>query len=174
MLKQNLQQRLLQKLSPQQLQFIKLLQVSTVMLDARIKEELEENPALEDISLIQHEEKEEYSFEDEEKEDFKEESTDNSDEFSIEDYLQDDSEKDYATSMAYDSDDEEEKKELPYAQSSSFYETLQFQLNLIALDDKDFLIAQQIIGSLDDDGYLRRSLISLSDDLAFAQNIDAT
>ncbi|POY35510.1 RNA polymerase sigma-54 factor [Solitalea longa] len=175
MLKQNLQQKLLQKLSPQQLQFIKLLQIPTVMLDARIKEELEENPALEDISLMAHnEEKDEYNFDDDDKEDFKEGETELSEEFSIEDYLQQDDEKDYATSLAYDSDDEDDKKELPYAESRSFFEMLQFQLNMVDLDDRHFLIAQQLIGSLDDDGYLRRPILSLIDDLAFSQNVDAT
>lgn len=175
MLKQNLQQKLLQKLSPQQLQFIKLLQIPTVMLDTRIKEELEENPALEDVSLISHnEEKDEYNFDDDSSEDFNESESESSEEFSIEDYLQDDGEKDYATSLAYDSDDEEDKKELPYAESRSFFELLQFQLSLVDLEDRNFLIAQQIIGSLDDDGYLRRQIISLTDDLAFSQNIDAT
>ncbi|MCO4292318.1 RNA polymerase factor sigma-54 [Solitalea sp. MAHUQ-68] len=175
MLKQNLQQKLLQKLSPQQLQFIKLLQIPTVMLDARIKEELEENPALEDISLMAHnEEKDEYDFDNDDKEDFKESESDLSEEFSIEDYLQQDDEKDYATSLAYDSDDDDDKKELPYAESRSFFEMLQFQLNMVDLDDRHFLIAQQIIGSLDDDGYLRRPVLSLIDDLAFSQNVDAT
>lgn len=175
MLKQNLQQKLLQKLSPQQLQFIKLLQIPTVMLDTRIKEELEENPALEDVSLISHnEEKDEYNFDDDNNEDFNESESESSEEFSIEDYLQDDGEKDYATSLAYDSEDEDDKKELPYAESRSFFELLQFQLSLVDLEDRNFLIAQQIIGSLDDDGYLRRQIISLTDDLAFSQNIDAT
>ncbi|UKJ06620.1 RNA polymerase factor sigma-54 [Solitalea lacus] len=174
MLKQNLQQKLLQKLSPQQLQFIKLLQIPTVMLDARIKEELEENPALEDVSLMaNNEEKDEYSF-DEDSDDFNESDSDVSEEFSIDDYIQDDEEKDYATSMAYDGEEEDDKKELPYAESNTFFEMLQFQLSLVDLDDRHFLIAQQLIGSLDDDGYLRRPILSLMDDLAFSQNVDAT
>ncbi len=173
MLKQNLQQKLLQKLSPQQIQFIKLLQVPTVALDTRIKEELEENPALEDISLADmNDPVEEYPDKDPD-DDFKsDDSSDDFDEFNVDDYLQDDNLNDYGT--RYDSNDEEEsKKELPIAVSNTFFENLQAQLDLIQLEDKDYLIAQQIIGSLDDDGYLRRPIPSLIDDLAFAQNVFA-
>nr|MBC7612910.1 RNA polymerase factor sigma-54 [Pseudopedobacter sp.] len=170
MLKQNLQQKLLQKLSPQQIQFIKLLQVPTVSLDSRIKEELEENPALEDTSLADmNEPVEEYP--DKDPDDFKgEESEENFDEFNVDDYLQDDNINDYGSK--YDNnDDDEDKKELPIAVSNTFFENLQAQLDLVPLDDKEYLIAQQIIGSLDDDGYLRRPLPSLIDDLAFSQNV---
>src|ERR1044072_1782629 len=98
MLKQHLQQKLLQKLSPQQIQFIKLLQVPTVALDTRIKEELEENPALEDPSLMTAEEpKNKYDDLNDEREDYDSESGDESstDEFNVEDYLQDDNSNDY-------------------------------------------------------------------------------
>jgi RNA polymerase sigma-54 factor len=172
MLKQNLQQKLLQKLSPQQIQFIKLLQVPTVSLDSRIKEELEENPALEDTSLADmNEPVEEYP--DKDPDDFKsEESEENFDEFNVDDYLQDDNINDYGSK--YDNnDDDEDKKELPIAVSNTFFENLQAQLDLVPLDDKEYLIAQQIIGSLDDDGYLRRPVPSLIDDLAFSQNVFA-
>ncbi len=173
MLKQNLQQKLLQKLSPQQIQFIKLLQVPTVSLDTRIKEELEENPALEDISLADmNDPVEEYPDKDPD-DDFKaDDADDNYDEFNVDDYLQDDNINDYGS--RYDSnDDDEEKKELPIAVSNTFFENLQAQLDLVPLEDKEYQIAQQIIGSLDDDGYLRRSIPSLIDDLAFSQNIFA-
>ncbi len=173
MLKQNLQQKLLQKLSPQQIQFIKLLQVPTVALDTRIKEELEENPALEDTSLADmNEPVEDYPDKDPD-DDFKpEEQTENTDEFNVDDYLQDDNINDYGS--RYDNnDDEDDKKELPYAVANTFFENLQAQLDLVALDDQDYMIAQQIIGSLDDDGYLRRPIPSLVDDLAFSQNIFA-
>ncbi len=171
MLKQNLQQKLLQKLSPQQIQFIKLLQVPTVMLDARIKEELEENPALEDSSLLINEEHNEYDDDSPESEieDYNEQ-----DEFNLDDYLQDVEEKDYSTQLAYSNDDDDDKREIPIPIINTYYEALQTQLNLIDLDDREYLIAQQIVGSLDDDGYLRRPLISLCDDIAFGQNIDAT
>lgn len=172
MLKQNLQQKLLQKLSPQQIQFIKLLQVPTVSLDTRIKEELEDNPALEDISLADmNEPVEEYP--DKDPDDFKsDDAEENFDEFNVDDYLQDDNINDYGS--RYDNnEDDEDKKELPIAVSNTFYENLQAQLDLIPLDDREYLIAQQIIGSLDDDGYLRRPIPSLIDDLAFSQNIFA-
>ena len=171
MLKQSLQQRLLQKLSPQQIQFIKLLQVPTVALDARIKEELEENPALEDISLADMNEPQE-EYPDKDPEEFSGEDTkEDYDEFNVDDYLQDDNVNDYGSK--YDSnDDDEDKKELPISIASTFYENLQSQLDLIILEDKQYLIAQQLIGSLDDDGYLRRPVTSLIDDLAFSQNVN--
>ncbi|WP_421943372.1 RNA polymerase factor sigma-54 [Pedobacter sp.] len=172
MLKQHLQQKLLQKLSPQQIQFIKLLQVPTVALDTRVKEELEENPALEDPSLMTADEpKGEYDDLNDGPEDYESSSEDNSmDEFNVDDYLQDDSANDYSTNYN-NGDDDEEKKETPIAIESTFFESLQEQLDLIPLSDQDFIIGKQIIGSLDDDGYLRRPLSSMIDDLAFSQNV---
>lgn len=172
MLKQHLQQKLLQKLSPQQIQFIKLLQVPTVALDTRIKEELEDNPALEDPSLMtQDEPKGEYDDLNEPTEDYDNNAEDTGlDEFNVDDYLQDDSSNDYSTNYN-NGDDDEEKKETPIAIESTFFESLQEQLDLIPLSDEDFIIGKQIIGSLDDDGYLRRPLSSMIDDLAFSQNV---
>lgn len=171
MLKQSLQQKLLQKLSPQQIQFIKLLQIPTVMLDSRIKEELEENPALEDASLSSAEEIPEYSLDDDHTNDTKEEVNDTPDEFNIDDYLQDDDQDDGYRMMSDNDSDDEEKREMPIAVSSSFHEMLQVQLSLCVMGDHEFMVAQQILGSLDDDGYLRRPIIALVDDLAFSQNI---
>jgi RNA polymerase sigma-54 factor len=175
MLKQNLQQKLLQKLSPQQIQFIKLLQVPTVSLDTRIKEELEENPALEDLSLTNlNEPEEQYPDRDPEEETYNsDEDSGPADEFNIDDYLQDDNLNEYGTRYDQNGDDEEDRKEIPIAVQTSFFENLQAQLDLLPLSDKDFRIGQQIIGSLDDDGYLRRSITSLTDDLAFSQNVFA-
>lgn len=174
MLRQNLQQKLLQKLSPQQIQFIKLLQVPTVSLDARIKEELEENPALEDLSLANlNDPVEEYPDKDPDEPYDSEEKSEEFDEFNIDDYLQEDNINDYGSKYDQNGDDEDDKKEMPIAIQSSFYENLQEQLDLIPLSDKDFQIGQQLIGSLDDDGYLRRSIASLIDDLAFSQNVFA-
>lgn len=170
MLKQSLQQKLLQKLSPQQIQFIKLLQIPTVMLDSRIKEELEENPALEDGSLSNAEEIPEYSLEDERSNDTPEEHQEQ-DEFNIDDYLQDDDQDDGYRMMADNDSDDDEKKEMPIAVSSSFHEMLQAQLSMCVMGDHEFMVAQHILGSLDDDGYLRRPIIALVDDLAFSQNI---
>ncbi len=171
MLKQTLQQKLLQKLSPQQIQFIKLLQVPTVSLDARIKEELEENPALEDGSLTNMTDPvEEYPDRDPD-ENFESQENDFDEEFSVDEYIQEDDYNDYSTN--YGSDDDEDRKEIPIAVQDSFFELLQNQLDLLALSDKDYLVGQQIIGSLDDDGYLRRPILSLIDDLAFSQNVIA-
>ncbi|HEY9559922.1 MAG TPA: RNA polymerase factor sigma-54 [Anseongella sp.] len=171
MLRQKLQQKLLQKLSPQQIQFIKLLQVPTVMLDARIKEELEDNPALEDPSLLSAESEEEYEELDEKhnEETAQEERTE--DDFNIDDYLQDDDRSDYAEMMSYGGDDDEDRKEIPIAVGVSFYDDLEKQLNLVKLDGRQYVMAIQIIGSIDDDGYLRRPISSLVDDLAFSQNV---
>ncbi len=176
MLRQNLQQKLLQKLSPQQIQFIKLLQVPTVSLDARIKEELEENPALEDLSLTNMTDPvEEYPDRDPEDDNFNKEesSSEEFDEFNIDEYLQEDNLNDYGSKYDQNGEDEEDRKEMPIAIQSSFFENLQNQLDLLPLSDKDFRICQQIIGSLDDDGYLRRPIMSITDDLAFSQNIMA-
>jgi RNA polymerase sigma-54 factor len=175
MLKQNLQQKLLQKLSPQQIQFIKLLQVPTMSLDTRIKEELEENPALEDLSLTNlNEPEEQYPDRDPEDDNYNgDEDNGPADEFNIDDYLQEDNLNEYGSRYDQNGDDEDERKEIPIAVQSSFFENLQAQLDLLPLSDKDFRIGQQIIGSLDDDGYLRRSITSLTDDLAFSQNVFA-
>lgn len=173
MLKQTLQQKLLQKLSPQQIQFIKLLQVPTATLDTRIKEELEENPALEDGSLANmNDPVEEYPDKDQDGDDFNNEETSHElEEFNVDDYLQDDT-SDYGMSSQYN-DDDEDRKEIPIAVQNSFYENLQQQLGLLVLSERDYLIGQQLIGSLDDDGYLRRPIESMIDDLAFSQNIIA-
>jgi RNA polymerase sigma-54 factor len=169
MLRQHLQQKLLQKLSPQQIQFIKLLQVPTVALDSRIKEELEENPALEDLSLANMTEApEEYPDKDADEQFSGEEP---SEEFNVDDYLQNDDVKDYATGYEYNTDDDENPKEVPFAMQTSFFENLQAQLDLLPLSDQDYQIGKQLIGSLDDDGYLRRPILSLMDDLAFSQNV---
>jgi RNA polymerase sigma-54 factor len=174
MLRQNLQQKLLQKLSPQQIQFIKLLQVPTVSLDTRIKEELEENPALEDLSLANMNEPiEDYPDRDPDDTFNLEEVSEIADEFNVDDYLQDDNINDYGSKYEQNGDDDEERKEIPIAVQNSFFESLQVQLDLEPLSDKDFRIGQQIIGSLDDDGYLRRPINSLIDDLAFSQNVFA-
>jgi RNA polymerase sigma-54 factor len=176
MLRQNLQQKLLQKLSPQQIQFIKLLQVPTLSLDSRIKEELEENPALEDLSLTNLSEPEEL-YPDRDPDDINvndDEERSETDEFNIEDYLQEDNINDYSSKYDQNGDDDDDHKEIPMAVQTSFFDNLQLQLDLLPLSDKDFRIGKQIIGSLDDDGYLRRPIMSLTDDLAFSQNVMAS
>src|ERR1700712_2840768 len=127
MLKQNLQQ----KLSPQQIQFIKLLQVPTVSLDTRIKEELEENPALEDLSLTNlNEPEEQYPDRDPEEDTFNgDEEKGEADEFNIDDYLQEDNVNEYGSRYDQNGDDENERKEIPIAVQSSFFESLKSQLD---------------------------------------------
>ena len=130
---------------------------------------------MEDLSLANmNEPLEQYPDKDPDESNYEnEEGGENTDEFNIDDYLQEDNVNDYGSKYDQNGDDEEDRKEIPFAVQSSFYENLQQQLDLIPLSDKDFQIGQQIIGSLDDDGYLRRSITSLIDDLAFSQNVFA-
>ena len=122
MLKQNLQQKLLQKLSPQQIQFIKLLQIPTVALDTRIKEELEENPALEDLSLANmNDPVEDYPDRDPEEDNFSQEESSEMDEFNVEDYLQEDNLNDYGSKYDQNGDDEEGEGKGRSASSCSFF-----------------------------------------------------
>jgi len=180
-LSQNLQQKLLQKLSPQQIQLMKLLQVPTANLDERIKEELEENPALEvtDEAHDDYEEnkdefaeasttEEEYSSEESELS-----SDDQYENIDISDYVQDGDDEIADYKLRDDSyGEQEEKTTMPYKTETSFYEILDAQLGMLKLDDREFKIAEQIIGSIDEDGYLRRETAAIVDDLAFRQNIE--
>ncbi len=174
-LSQSLQQKLLQKLSPQQIQLMKLLQVPTANLEERIKEELEENPALEQSE-----------------DDYDDHLDDTKDEFesSDEDFDADGSEEDYENIdiSEYVADDDgeiaeyktrddnypemDENKTVPYKIHTSFHEHLQEQLGMLNLSEKERKISEQIVGSIDDDGYLRRDTVAIVDDLAFRQNIE--
>ena len=176
-LHQSLQQKLLQKLSPQQIQLMKLLQVPTAILDERIKEEMEENPALE-----QGEEGHEDEFEnkdefaDSTEEDFeKDGSADEYDNIDISDYVHegDDDVGDYK--LRDDNYPEaDDSRVIPHKVETSFNELMLQQLGMLKLSDHEQKIAEQIVGSLDDDGYLRREVASIIDDLAFRQNVDTT
>jgi RNA polymerase sigma-54 factor len=178
-LSQSLQQKLLQKLSPQQIQLMKLLQVPTANLEERIKEELEENPALEvteedgsDSSADDIQEDFEAKADDEFEAESSEDDYDNID---ISDYVND-FDDDIADYKLRDDNypEMEEQKTIPYKIETSFHELLLSQLGMMVLDDRSMRIAEQIVGSIDDDGYLRREISSIVDDLAFRQNIDAT
>lgn len=177
-LSQSLQQKLLQKLSPQQIQLMKLLQVPTANLEERIKEELEENPALE-LDEEKHDEnadelKDEFNDKEEEYDD-KDGSTDEYENIDVSDYVNegDDEVADYKLrDDNYPEDDE--KRQLPVKTETSFYELLLDQLGLLKLDEKERKISEQIVGSIDEDGYLRRETAAIVDDLAFRQNIHAT
>jgi RNA polymerase sigma-54 factor len=168
MLKQSLQQKLLQKLSPQQIQLMKLLQVPTIELEQRIKEEMETNPALDEGAEEEDEDiKEETEWEEESKD------KDEAEEFDFSDYMQDDDVPAYKTSISNKSADDDEKS-TPYAAGSSFRENIERQLSLRSVTDQEELLAKTLIGNLDDDGYLRRDLENIVDDLAFSQNIMTT
>ncbi len=174
-LSQSLQQKLLQKLSPQQIQLMKLLQVPTANLEKRIKEELEENPALELDEEKHEDEKDEIQDEFSESEETEYEEKNGSEEeygnVDVSEYVHegDDDVADYK--LRDDNYPEEEQKQMPFKTETSFYETLLLQLGLLKLDEKEQKIAEQIVGSIDEDGYLRRETSAIVDDLAFRQNI---
>lgn len=163
MLRQSLQHKLQQKLSPQQIQLMKLLQVPTVELEQRIKDEIEENPALEEGR-----EKSEDEFE--QQDDYGEDLSDSRDDFDVSDYL--DSDSSYQT-YSNNSSAEDDEYNVPLSGGETFQENLSKQISLRLRDDKKLIIAQNIIGNLDESGYLRRELINMCDDLAFKFNIMA-
>ncbi|MEL6863911.1 MAG: RNA polymerase sigma-54 factor, partial [Bacteroidota bacterium] len=179
MLKQNLSQKLLQKLSPQQIQLMKLLQIPTATLDQRIKEELEANPALEEGEEADEQTDivKETKEADSDEEGYGEADTDEpvrDEEFELDDYLteyiEDDPSSYKLKSTNYSSD--EEDKSIPIAVESTFHEYLEQQLGMLDLqDEREETIARQIVGSIDDDGYLRREPSAIIDDLMFSQNI---
>lgn len=175
MLRQKLSHKLLQKLSPQQIQLMKLLQVPTDQLEQRIKEELEINPALE-VSAEDSEEPQEDIFSDDknEEEDFNKEEKENNDEIDLTDYLEDDDYADYKTRGDSYDDDDENNRTVPIPVLETFHENLARQVGMVDCDDRQQSIAKQIIGSIDDDGYLRREISAIVDDLAFSQNIITT
>ena len=166
MLKQYLQYKLSQKLSPQQIQLMKLIQLPTQAFEQRLKQELEENPALE-----RGKEKEEDGFDDMySDQDYEENEKIDADDINIDDYLSDDEIPSYRLQANNHSADDESKT-IPYASGTSFTQLLTDQLNTFRLENQDYKIAKFLIGSIDDSGYIRRSLLDLTDDLAFTQNI---
>jgi RNA polymerase sigma-54 factor len=174
-LKQSQQQKLLQKLSPQQIQLMKLLQIPTVNLEERIKEEMEENPALEYTDDTN--EQDDYDIDsdhedanDTEAEEEVELTDDTAEKVELDDFLRAEDEGDYGYGDDYYGGDKEEKS-TPVRVETSFHEHLLSQLSLLDLDDHKKKIAIQIIGSIDEDGYLRREPSALVDDLAFGQNV---
>lgn len=165
-LRQHLAQKLEQRLSPQQIQLMKLLQVPTMELDQRIKQELEENPALEEGI---DEPLDEFEGQDD---DFNDGDEDYDNDFELSDYFDDDT-PDYKTQVNNTSKDEEERA-IPLSVEASFQEKLTEQLHLLYLDDTQFIIADTIIGNLDESGYLNRDIEAIVDDLAFSANITVT
>lgn len=166
MLKQYLHFKLSQKLSPQQIQLMKLIQLPTQAFEERIKQELEENMALE-----RGKEGESEDFETDYGDDHIQDNDQiNADDINVDDYLSDDEIPDYRL-RANNYSAEEDDKSIPYASGSSFTEQLTDQLNTFPLEEENYLIAKFLIGSIDDSGYIRRPLLDLTDDLAFTQNI---
>jgi len=169
--KQGLIQKLAlqQKLSPQQILLMKMLQIPTVALEQRIKQEIEENPALDDVSDFDETDQSPDSDDDFQNE------MDNgdSDEFDLKDYLTDDDIPGYKLNANNYSPDDE-KREIPYSSGKTFHDLLISQLGLRNLTEKQLTIAATIIGNLDESGYLRRDVNAMVDDLSFSQNLTAT
>ena len=171
MLKQYLQFKLSQKLSPQQIQLMKLIQLPTQAFEQRLKQELEENPALDtgkeslDSDGLDEFDNSEDILNDNDRIE--------ADDINVDDYLSDDEIPDYRTQANnYSADDEE--KSIPYASGVSFTEYLRTQLRTFRLDEQKEAIAEFLVGSVDDSGYIRRSISDITDDLAFTQNIYTT
>ena len=169
MLKQSLQYKLLQKLSPQQIQLMKLIQLPTQAFEERLKQEIEENPAL-DTGKEEAE-----TFEDSLADEYDDTGNEKieAEDINIDEYLSDDEIPNYKTQANnYSSDDEE--KSVPYAAGTSFHQSLKNQLNTYSFNDEEKAIAEFLVGSIDDSGYIRRSIIDLVDDLAFTANVFTT
>ncbi len=167
---------MMQKLSPQQIQLMKLLQVPALLLDQRIKQEIEENPALEEgedlyeEAEMQDNNSDDYDSAMETGEDEHAEEHSPDDEFDLDDYIDDDEIPDYRLNANNTSSDDE-VREVPYVAGSSPQDALMAQLGLRTLDEREYLIASHIIGNIDESGYLQRDIHSLIDDMAFNQNI---
>ena len=162
MLKQHLQLKLSQKLSPQQIQLMKLMQLSTLDFEQRLQYEIEQNPALEKG-------KENKDDDDSLNNEFEENFSDNED-INIDNYLTDDEVPNYKFNSKNYSNEEDEKT-IPIAGEIGFHQLLKNQISSLILNKKETLIAEFIIGSIDDSGYIRRTKQDLVDDLAFTQNI---
>lgn len=169
MLSQKLQQKLLQRLSPQQILLMKLLQIPSIALEQRIKQEIEENPALEDVNdpeMSNDQDETQSEVEADPVDELEKERED----FDLTDYMDDDDIPAYRLNAGNTSADDEHR-EMPYASGASFHELLLTQLGLRVLDERQQKIAAYIIGNIDDSGYLNRELSAMVDDLAFTQNI---
>lgn len=179
MLNQRLQQKLLQKLSPQQILLMKLLQIPAVGLEQRIKQEIEENPALEaDEAEMMDQDSNEDSLPSDDGDDFGDDdelydSKDKDDEFDFNDYLQDDDDIPNYKLNANNYSADDDRRDIPFASGVSFHELLTDQLGMRHLEEDKYNIGRYIIGNIDDSGYLQRSVDAIVDDLAFMQNIIA-
>ncbi|MPT32938.1 MAG: RNA polymerase factor sigma-54 [Chryseobacterium sp.] len=170
MLKQNLQLKLGQKLAPQQIQLMKLIQLHTLEFEEELERELEENPALEKVADENSEE--EYPKADEEYESEGNESIET--DFDVDEYLYDDEPSYKTASSNYSADDEEFDNQSLLTEGQTLYDYLLEQIRLSSIDEEDLKIAEYLIGNLDTDGYLRREIKSIVDDLAFSQGVYTT
>ncbi|GAL78822.1 RNA polymerase factor sigma-54 [Algibacter lectus] len=167
MLKQYLQFKLSQKLSPQQIQLMKLIQLPTQAFEQRLKQELEENPALEGGK---EENDSDYDSDLDNSDDINDNDSISAEDINVDEYLSDDEIPDYRTQANnYSADDEE--KTMPYAAGTSFTQHLINQLNTYRLSEEERDIAEFLVGSVDESGYIRRELSDIMDDLAFTQNV---
>ena len=168
MLKQSLQQKLQQKLSPQQIQLMKLIQLPTQAFEQKLSQEIEENPALESGKESKDE------FQDSSDEDYDDAGTESIEtDINIDDYLSDDEIPSYKLqSNNYSSDDEDNR--IPYSGGITFNQHLSNQLNTFSLEPEQELIAEFMVGCIDDNGYIRRTIEDIIDDLAFSENIYTT
>jgi RNA polymerase sigma-54 factor len=166
MLKQYLQFKLSQKLSPQQIQLMKLIQLPTQAFEQRLKQELEENPALE----TGKETSEDYDDDLDNTDDFAENDSINAEDINVDEYLSDDEIPDYRMhANNYSADDDD--KSVPFASGTSFTQYLKTQLSTFRLSEEEEQIAEFLVGSVDESGYIRRALSDIMDDLAFTQNV---
>lgn len=167
-LKQYLQFKLSQKLSPQQIQLMKLIQLPTQAFEQRLKQELEENPALD--TGKESDSTDNLDEFDNSTEEYNDNESIDADDINVDEYLSDDEIPEYRTQTSnYSADDEE--KQIPYASGTTFTQHLINQLNTFRLNEQEEEIAYFLVGSVDDSGYIRRSLADITDDLAFTQNI---
>ena len=171
MLKQNLQIKLGQKLAPQQIQLMKLMQLHTLEFQEELERELEENPALEVVKEDRGDE-DDFSSLDSDYESEGSESIDT--DFDVDEYLYDDEPSYKTASSNFSADDEDFDNESLLTEGQSLYDYLMEQIHLSSIDDEDLKIAEYIIGNLDNDGYLRREIKAIVDDLAFSQGIYTT
>ena len=171
MLKQNLQIKLGQKLAPQQIQLMKLIQLHTLEFQEELERELEENPALEVVKEDSGDE-DDFSSLDSDYESEGSESIDT--DFDVDEYLYDDEPSYKTASSNFSADDEDFDNESLLTEGQSLYDYLMEQIHLSSIDDEDLKIAEYIIGNLDNDGYLRREIKAIVDDLAFSQGIYTT
>lgn len=165
MLKQTLEQKLQQKLSPAQIQVIKMLEIPTLELEERIRQELEENPALEEGKELSESEG-----------DFDEDGLDdggNNEDMDLEEYMADDDIPDYKLKINNNSPDDK-REDIPFTIGMTFHEHLIEQLGLQKVTEHESMLAEYVIGNIDDEGYLRRPLESMVDDIVFQAGVETS